>query len=72
VADTLREEDLNVRIDISGNSVGSQLKQADKNETEYAIVIGDDEISNETVTIKTLETGEEETLDVSGLLNFWD
>ena len=35
------------------------MKYADKLEIPYVIVIGDDEIANNTVKVKNMETGEE-------------
>jgi histidyl-tRNA synthetase len=39
------------------------MKYADKLEIPYVIVIGDDEIANNTVKVKNMETGEEKSTD---------
>ena len=39
-----------------------KFKYADKLSIPYVIVIGDEEIQNNTVTLKNMETGEQETI----------
>lgn len=61
VAHRLRDAGLNVAVDISGANVGTQIKQADQSGADKVMIIGDDEVDNETITIKTLKTGDETT-----------
>ena len=72
VAGKLRNTGHFVNLNISEKSVGSQLKQADKAGVAHVIIIGDEEVENDTVTVKTLETGTEETVRVDELVDFWD
>lgn len=67
IARRLREAGLNARVNISGSAIGTQLKHADKDGAAYVIVIGDDEIESESVTIKKLSDGEQETVPVDDL-----
>ncbi len=59
MADTLRQNGVNVEIDFSGRKVGDQIKTADKHKIPFLIVIGDEEINSNTFKLKDLRTGEE-------------
>lgn len=61
-AKQLREEDINVEVSLSEKKVGDQIKIADKKGIPFIIVIGEDEIVSDTVSIKHLESGEEEAV----------
>ena len=72
VAQKLRKFGKQVAVDISGSNVGTQFKQAANAGAKEVIVIGDEELENNTVTVKTLETSEETTLDFASLASFWE
>lgn len=58
--------ELRVVNDFSGSSIKSQMKRADKIGAKLALIIGDDEIKNNSVTLKYLRTSNEQiTLPVS-------
>jgi len=57
----LREEGVNVAVDISGHKLDKQLKTADKQGIPYVIVIGQQELDSQQFKLKNLKTGEEET-----------
>jgi histidyl-tRNA synthetase len=44
----------NLKVDLSGGSFKNQFKRADKSGAEIALVIGDDEINTDSITIKYL------------------
>lgn len=71
IAAEIRETGLNVRVNISGNTVGNQLKHADKDGADYVIVIGDDEIESGSITIKELSTGDESVINVEDIADFF-
>jgi len=59
-----RVEDLRLQVDCSGGSMKSQFKRADKSAAQLALVLGDEEIDAETITVKPLRgTGEQQTVD---------
>lgn len=64
VATKLREEDLNVQINIEEQKVGKKFKSADNLNVKYVIIIGEDEIKNNVITLKNMITGEQKTLEV--------
>jgi histidyl-tRNA synthetase len=71
VANKLRKFGQRVSVDISGSNVGTQFKQAANIGADEVVVIGDDEVENKTVTVKTLATSEETVLDLTALAEFW-
>ena len=58
LANGLREW-LNVQTNITSRSFNAQMKYANKINSEYLIVLGEDEIKNKTCKIKNMKTGEE-------------
>ena len=62
VAEILRSgvEGLNVQVDCTGSGFKGQLKRADKSGAEYALLIGEEELTTKTVTIKPLRGGAEQ------------
>ena len=62
IAETLRSElpDLRVMTHCSGGKFQKQFKRADKLEAEFALVIGESEVTEKTVVIKDLRSGTEQ------------
>ncbi len=60
----LREHDIFVGFDIEKTSLKAQMKMADRLNAEYAIIIGDDELENNLLTIKNLKSGEHTTISL--------
>ena len=58
IAKGLREW-LNVQTNIASRSFNAQMKYANKINSEYLIVLGEDEIKNKTCKIKNMKSGEE-------------
>jgi histidyl-tRNA synthetase len=59
----LREEGLSVETDISGRGFGSQLDYADSINAERVLIVGERDLENDEVTMKHMDSGEEETVD---------
>ncbi len=51
-------------------SVGKQLKYVDKRNIPYAVIIGSQEMKNDSYLLKNMKTGEESALNYEDLLNF--
>lgn len=66
--DQLRNNDLRTEIDYLGRSVGSQMKSADRMNAEYTIIIGEDELSNNSATIRNMKSGSEKEIKLNNLL----
>jgi histidyl-tRNA synthetase len=62
VARQLREEEVNVAIDITDRKLDKQIRTALKLKIPYIMFIGKQEIDDELYTLKQLATGEEEKL----------
>ena len=58
-------------MNTSGGSFKSQFKKADKSGANYAIIIGDDELINNTLSLKNLRSHEDQqTLSEDDLLTY--
>ena len=65
IASKLRDEGLLADLYVGDGSMKAQLKYADKRNAKIALIIGDDEMENNTVTIKDLNKGAELSKDIS-------
>ena len=63
LATSLRKLGINTEIYLNNKKIKAKMKYADKLEIPYVIVIGDDEIANNTLKVKNMETGEEKTTE---------
>ncbi len=52
----LRRENISAAMDFARKSMKAQMKAAAKSGAKFALIIGDDEVASETVTVKNLET----------------
>ena len=64
VATTLRNNQINSEVYLEDKKIKAKFKYADKLQIPYVIVIGEDEITNNKVTLKNMETGEQETITI--------
>jgi histidyl-tRNA synthetase len=51
-------------------SIRSQMKKVDKSNCDYAIILGSQEIYDNTFTIKDLKIGQQQTLDFESLISY--
>lgn len=61
-ASSLRERGLTVETDLSGRGFGSQLGYADSINAERVLIVGERDLEKDQVTMKHMDSGEEETL----------
>lgn len=73
LAKEVREAMISVECDIVGRSLRAQMKYADKIGAKFSIVIGDNEIENNSALLKNMDTGEktEVPLDENFLSEFF-
>ena len=75
IAHHLRSINKEVLLDIhlSEGSLKSKMRKANKNNSDYAIIIGEDEINNKTAVIKPLndELKEQQTVSIEDLYSFY-
>ena len=64
LATGLRNLGINTEIYSNNKKLKAKMKYADKLEIPYVIVIGEDEINNNKIKLKDMETGEEEEIEL--------
>ena len=70
VAEELRRELFNVEFNVYDRSMKSQFKSADRFNAHYIIIIGEDELNNQTLTIKNNRTKEQISIPYADLFNY--
>ena len=68
VATELRSENINAEVYLENKKIKAKFKYADRLAIPYVIVIGEDEIANNTVTLKNMQTVEQETLKIEEVI----
>lgn len=66
LAEELRAEGLHVEMDLSNKKFTKQLEKASKT-ADYAFILGEDEIKNNTVSVKNLSASVQKTIDRANL-----
>lgn len=66
LAEELRKEGLHVEFDMANKKFTKQLEKASKT-AEYAFILGEDEINNNTVSVKNLSASVQKTIDRANL-----
>jgi len=61
----LRRKNIPAAMDFAKKSMKAQMKAAAKSGAKFALIVGDDEVATETVTIKNLETSAQEKISLS-------
>jgi len=70
VADKLRENSLNVAVDISDKKLSDQLKSLDKRRIPFVMTIGSEELQNKKFTIRNTKTREEKSGSLDEIAEF--
>ncbi len=66
IAETLRNEGLDVVMHSGGGSFKSQMKKADRSNARFAIILGDDEVTLDQLTLKPMQgSGEQLHLTIN-------
>ena len=71
VADELRGSGLNVTVDYTGRKADKQTKAAVKNKAGWLIYIGDDELTDEIMTVKNVGTGKQDKVPAVELISYF-
>ena len=72
VLNMLRMNGFNGDMDYMNRSLKSNFKQAERLNTKYIIIIGNDEIENNMVAIKNNETKESKTVALDDIIDYFD
>ena len=67
LAEELRNKNISISMGYSGN-LKKRLKQANKITSNYAVIIGDDEVKNNHAIIRNLETGLQQNIPLNNLV----
>ena len=72
LAEQLRDQipDLKLITHCGGGSFKSQFKHADRSGARWSLILGEDEISQKIIGVKTMATGEQETVSWDALANY--
>jgi len=67
----LRVAGVSAEIDYAGKSMKSQMRSADREQSKYTVIIGDDELAAGQVKVRNMGTKEETEISLSGLVPFF-
>ena len=70
IVSTLRDKDLTVDADLMRRGIGKSLKYASSINASNAVIVGPDELKQNNVTVKNLETGDQKQVPIKDLANF--
>lgn len=66
LAEQLRDNMVNVELHHGGGGFKSQFKKADQSGAQFALIIGEEEVTKQTVAVKNLTTGEQTSIMLRG------
>ena len=70
VTERLRDAGLRIECNCGGGGLKTQLKRADRSGARYALLLGDDEVRNVSITIKDLRDGAQRSIAQADLIDF--
>lgn len=72
LAETLRDQIENLKLitHCGGGSFKNQFKRADRSGARWTLILGDDELDQQVAGVKTMATGEQETVAWDALANY--
>ena len=71
IAAVLRASGINTAIDFGEKKLGDQLTSANKQHLPYCIVVGADELAQDTFAVRDLATGDEVSFSLADLSGFF-
>lgn len=66
----LRKNNISAEMDYENRKLKAQMKDADRKNARYTIVLGDDELSSQSVDIKEMATGDSKNVKFDELIKF--
>jgi len=67
IAQLLRESGVPVEFEVMGRKMGKALEDADRRQADYAVIVGERELKEESVVVKDLAKREQSTVKISEL-----
>ena len=68
VAEAIRNAGINVETSLGDKKIKAKFKYADKLQIPYVAVIGEEEINQNQISLKNMQTGEQETLSIDEVI----
>lgn len=68
VATTLRENGIKTLTNIENQKIVKKFKIADKLKVPFVVILGEEEVKNNVVTLKNMETGEQKTITIEEVI----
>ena len=68
IAKKLRQNEINVEINVEEQKIGKKFKYANNINAKYVIIIGEDEIKNNLITLKDMTSGEQITTNLEEVM----
>ena len=72
ILEELRKNGIKVNFDYNPKSFGAQMKKANKENSEFVIILGEDEQNENVVTMKKFSTGEQEKYSFEQVLKHFE
>ncbi len=66
----LRKNNVSADVLNAGEGLKKKLSIASKMGAKFAAIIGEDEVKNEIITLKDMETGEQVRVNIDGVVDF--
>ncbi len=66
----IRAAGISADRDYGGRSIGSQMKDADRKNANYCLIIGSDELKSQAATVRNMQTGDEEEVALKEITNY--
>jgi len=68
----LRAKNIPCMMGMGGRSLKAQFREANRRKAQYAVIIGDEELENQTVIVKNMENGEQKILNGDRFIQDFD
>jgi phenylalanyl-tRNA synthetase alpha chain len=72
IAEKFRENNFEVFIDYKNNNLKPQFKLCDRENVEYILILGDDEINNNTIRVKNVVSNTQEDINIADLTKYFN
>nr|YP_009392150.1 Histidine-tRNA ligase [Periphykon beckeri]ARW60498.1 Histidine-tRNA ligase [Periphykon beckeri] len=70
IIDILKEYEIQFELDLSNSNLTKQIKKAHQLKSKICLILGENEINNESITIKWLETRLQQTIEIRNLRQY--
>jgi histidyl-tRNA synthetase len=66
-ATELRRKGIRTEVDFLGRSIKSQMREANRQQAHYVMVVGEQELITKTAKLKNMRTGEETSISLDDI-----